>query len=57
MSRRKDDWVQLAMQATGYEPPAAERLFEITFEAFDWAAHDGCALLEGDELVGAYGFR
>lgn len=50
-------FVSLGVKATGYERGVVEQIAGIVHEAFLWAARHGLGLLEGDELVGAYGYR
>lgn len=57
MSTRKHHWVDLGCRASGYEETVVSQIYDVVLEAFDWAATDGCSLMEGDELVGAYGYR
>jgi hypothetical protein len=57
MRQRKDDWIALGARASGYAPSIVSQLYDVVYEAFDWAAHEGCSLMEGDELVGSLGYR
>jgi hypothetical protein len=57
MGQRKDDWIALGARASGYDPSVVSQLYNVVYEAFDWAAHEGCSLMEGDELVGSLGYR
>lgn len=57
MRERKDDWIALGARASGYPPSIVSQLYDVVYEAFDWAAHEGCSLMEGDELVGSLGYR
>ncbi|HET9210435.1 MAG TPA: hypothetical protein VFR03_08550 [Thermoanaerobaculia bacterium] len=50
-------FVSLGAKASGYERGIVEQIAGIIHEAFLWAARHGLGLLEGDELVGAYGYR
>ena len=50
-------FVSLGVKATGYERGVVEQIAGIVHEAFLWASRHGLGLLEGDELVGAYGYR
>jgi hypothetical protein len=49
--------VALGARASGYEPSIVASIHSLVFEALHWAEAEGCGLLEGDELVGAYGER
>ena len=51
------DAVALGVRASGYEASIVANIHSLVFEALDWAEAEGCGLLEGDELVGAYGER
>lgn len=57
MRQRKDDWIALGVRASGYAPSIVSQLYDVVYEAFDWAAHECCSLMEGDELVGSVGYR
>lgn len=50
-------FVSLGVKATGYDRGVVEQIAAIVHEAFLWASRHGFGLLEGDELVGAYGYR
>lgn len=50
-------FVSLGVKATGYDRGVVEQIAGIVHEAFLWASRHGFGLLEGDELVGAYGYR
>jgi hypothetical protein len=54
MIRRKGDWVDVACRASGYDHTVVAQLYAVVL---DRAAADGCSLMEGDELVGACGYR
>jgi len=57
MLSRKSDWIDLGARASGYPATTVSQLYDVVYEAFDWAEHEDCALMEGDELVGSMGFR
>lgn len=50
-------FVSLGVKATGYNRRVVEQIAGIVHEAFLWASRHGLGLLEGDELVGEYGYR
>jgi hypothetical protein len=50
-------FVSLGAKASGYERGIVEQIAGLVHEAFLWAARHDLGLLEGDELVGAYGYR
>jgi hypothetical protein len=50
-------FVSLGVKATGYDRRVVEQIAAVVREAFLWASRRGLGLLEGDELVGAYGYR
>jgi hypothetical protein len=50
-------FVSLGVKATGYNRRVVEQIAAVVREAFLWASRRGLGLLEGDELVGAYGYR
>jgi hypothetical protein len=54
MIRRKRDWVDVACRASGYDHTVVAQLYAVVL---DRAAADGCSHMEGDELVGACGYR
>jgi len=57
LARSRKPLVSLGLKATGLERGEVERITAAVHEAFLWAARHGLGLLEGDELVGAYGYR
>lgn len=54
---QKSAAVDLVIQATGYPPADAIIMLNVLLESLYWAREEGCGLLEGDDLVGAYGYR
>lgn len=51
------EWIALAAEVSGYEEEITTSLYSVVLEAFAWARAEGFGLMEGDDLVGAYGFR
>jgi hypothetical protein len=57
LERSRKAFVSLGVKASGYERGIVEQIASLVHEAFLWAARHDLGLLEGDELVGAYGYR
>lgn len=57
LENQKSAAVDLAIQATGYPPGDASVMLNVLLESLYWAKDEGCGLLEGDDLVGSYGYR
>ena len=57
LERSRKGFVSLCVKAAGYPRGVVEQIAEIVHEAFLWAARHDLGLLEGDELVGEYGYR
>jgi hypothetical protein len=57
LERSRKAFVSLAAKASGYDRGVAGQIASLVHEAFLWAARHDLGLLEGDELVGAYGYR